>query len=522
MAGNKSITVIPARSSVGHAALAEETTKLRVAAYCRVSTDNEEQATSYEAQIEHYTSSINSNPDWEPAGIFADDGISGTSTRKRDEFNRMIGECMTGNIDMVITKSISRFARNTLDCLKYIRMLKERNIPVFFEKENINTLDSKGEILLTIMASLAQQESQSLSQNVKLGIQYRFQQGEMHINSSRFLGYTKDEHKRLVIVPEEAEVIRRIFKEYLEGTTIRRIALGLEADGVRTGAGKGKWYRETVKTILKNEKYIGDALLQKTYTVDFLTKKRVANSGIVPQYYVENSHEAIIPKDLYVRVQEEMARRATLRSGEDNCKRQYSTKSALAGIVYCGECGEIYRRVHWNNRGRRSIVWRCVSRLEGKGECSSPTVTEEKLQQCVVRAINMAMGDKTGFLAVLQKNIEAVLDEQQGMEAEGIDARLDELQRELLRRVNSGEQYSEIAKEILRLRELKIKGQALRVTLQDNGQRLETIMDFLSGQTGVIVNYDDELVKGLAERIIIFMEKISVTLVSGLESNVEL
>ena len=266
-----------------------------------VSTDSEEQASSYEVQVEHYTQFIEKNPEWELAGIFADDGISGTNTKKREEFNRMIEACMAGHIDMIITKSISRFARNTLDCLKYIRKLKEKNIPVFFEKENINTMDSKGEVLLTIMASLAQQESQSLSQNIKLGLQYRYQNGEVQVNHNRFLGYTKDEDGHLIIEPTEAEVVKRIYREYLEGSSLLQIGRGLEADGILTAAGKAKWRPETLRKILQNEKYIGDALLQKTYTVDFLNKKRVQNNGIVPQYYVENSHPPIIPRDLYLR-----------------------------------------------------------------------------------------------------------------------------------------------------------------------------------------------------------------------------
>ena len=206
----------------------------------------------------------------------------------------MIDGCMAGKIDMIITKSISRFARNTLDCLKYIRMLKDKNIAVFFEKENINSMDSKGEVMLTIMASLAQQESQSLSQNVKMGIQYRYQQGEVRVNCSRFLGYTKDENKKLVIVPEEAEVVKRIYREYLEGNSMLKIKRGLEADGILNGAGNKIWHTSNISKILRNEKYIGDALLQKTYTVDFLTKKRVKNNGLIPQYYVENNHEPIM------------------------------------------------------------------------------------------------------------------------------------------------------------------------------------------------------------------------------------
>lgn len=210
---------------------------------------------------------------------------------------------------MIITKSISRFARNTLDCLKYIRKLKDLNIPVFFEKESINTLDAKGEVLLTIMASLVQQESQSLSQNVKLGLQFRYQNGQVQINHNRFLGYTKDADGHLIIDPEQAEVVKRIYREYLEGLSMDKIAAGLERDGILTGAGKTRWHTSTINKILRNEKYIGDALLQKTYTTDFLSKTRVKNNGIVPQYYVEGDHDAIIPRDIYMRVQEELVRR---------------------------------------------------------------------------------------------------------------------------------------------------------------------------------------------------------------------
>ena len=264
------IKIIPAVKQVGNSAgTRSESPKLRVAAYCRVSTDSDEQATSYEAQIEHYTEYISKNPEWELAGIFADDGITGTNTKNRDEFKRMIDECMAGNIDMIITKSISRFARNTLDCLKYIRELKAKNIPVFFEKESINTMDSKGEVLLTIMASLAQQESESLSKNVKLGMQYRFQQGKVMVNARCFLGYDKDENGKLVINRDEAEIVKRIYREYLEGASCQKIAKGLERDGILTARGNPRWHDSTVRKILENEKYMGDALLQKTYTHSF-------------------------------------------------------------------------------------------------------------------------------------------------------------------------------------------------------------------------------------------------------------
>ena len=521
MAVSRNVTVIPAIKRIGNNKNSESKPKIRVAAYCRVSTDSEEQASSYEIQIEHYTNYIKRNKEWELAGIFADDGITGTNTKKRDEFNRMIDECMAGNIDMIITKSISRFARNTLDCLKYIRQLKDKNIAVFFEKENINTMDSKGEVLLTIMASLAQQESQSLSQNVKLGIQYRYQQGEVQVNHKRFLGYTKDENKQLVIDPEGAEVVKRIYREYLEGASLLQIARGLEAEGVLTAAGKAKWRPETLKKILQNEKYIGDALLQKTYTVDFLSKKRVKNNGIVPQYYVENSHEPIIPRDLFMQVQEEMVRRANLRGGKGGKKRVYSSKYALSSIVYCGQCGDIYRRVHWNNRGKKSIVWRCVSRLENTGlTCHSRTVLEDMIGLATVDAINKLIGQKDGFLTILKENIETVISETDNNIVSEIDKKLEELQKDLLRLANSKEDYNDIADEIYRLREERHKALAEEAGKKGSKQRLEDMEKFLNEQSTLLEEYDEQLVRRLIEKVTVYDDKLTIEFKSGVEVDV--
>jgi len=521
MADNMNITIIPARVRVGNTVKTEERPKLRVAAYCRVSTDSEEQSTSYEAQVEHYTNYIKGNPEWELAGIYADDGISGTNTKKRDEFNRMIDDCMKGKIDMVITKSISRFARNTLDCLKYIRQLKDKNIPVFFEKENINSMDSKGEIMLTIMASLAQQESQSLSQNVKLGFQFRYQQGKIQVNHNRFLGYTKDENKQLVIVPEEAEVVKRIFREYLNGASLLQIARGLEADGILTAAKKRKWRPETIKKILQNEKYIGDALLQKTYTIDFLSKKRVVNNGIVPQYYVENSHEPIIPREIFMQVQEEIVRRANLQAGKGGKRRIYSSKYALSSIVYCGECGDIYRRVHWNNRGCKSIVWRCVSRLEEKGsDCSSRTINETTLQEAVVKAINEVLGSKETFLTVLQENIAAVLNEDNDQTIQEIEIRLNELQQELLRLVNAKTDYQKVADEIYRLRELKQNILAENAEREGKRERIAEMAEFLNEQKQNLMEYDEQLVRRLIEKITVHDDRLVIEFKSSMEINI--
>lgn len=518
---SKNITVIPARNH-RRTDENEEKPKLRVAAYCRVSTDSDEQATSYETQIEHYTSYINSHPDWVLAGIFADDGISGTNTKKRDEFNRMIDECVAGGIDMIITKSISRFARNTLDCLKYIRQLKEKSIPVYFEKENINTMDSKGEVLLTIMASLAQQESQSLSQNVKLGLQYRYQQGEIQVNCARFLGYTKDENKHLVVVPEEAKIVKRIYREYLEGTSMLNIARGLEADGILNGAGKERWHTSNISQILRNEKYIGNALLQKTYTVDFLTKQRVKNNGLVPQYYVENSHEGIIPKEIFMQVQEELVRRRVVHTSPNGKNRVFSSSHCLSNIVYCGTCGEFYRRIHWYNRGKKSIVWRCISRLENTGLfCDARTVPESQIEQVLVKAINQTLCDKDSFLATLQNNIETVLSQGNSQALAGIDKRLKELQTELLKLATSNADYEKVGDEIYRLRDEKQKLLVENVNRDELKNRIADMGAFLREQSTAIAEYDEPLVRRLIEKVTVYEGKFTVEFKSGVAVDVE-
>ena len=514
--------VIPAKRQVGNNVKRGQKPKLRVAAYCRVSTDSDEQATSYEAQIEHYTEYISKNPDWVLAGIFSDEGITGTNTKKRTEFNRMIDECMDGNIDMIITKSISRFARNTLDCLKYIRQLKEKNIPVFFEKESINTMDSKGEVLLTIMASLAQQESQSLSQNIKLGLQYRYQQGHVQVNHNRFLGYTKDADGHLIIDPNQVEIVRRIYREYLEGFSMDKIAAGLERDGVLTGAGKVKWHTSTINKILRNEKYMGDALLQKTYTTDFLTKKRIKNNGTVPQYYVESDHEAIIPKDIFLLVQEELVRRRVVRTSKNGKRRSYSCKHCFAQMVFCGDCGEFYRRVHWNNRGCKSIVWRCCSRLENTGHaCRSRTVNEGLLEQVSIDAINQVLCEKDDFLKTLQSNIATVIRQGDTLSPEVIDERLQELQKELLKKANQKDDYDAIADEILRLRDMRKQAEVNSTRMDEQLKQINSLQDFIKSQPTIVTEFDELLVKRLIAKITVFESQFIVEFRSGITIEIE-
>ncbi|AEY67685.1 recombinase family protein [Clostridium sp. BNL1100] len=517
----KNITVIPARKRVGSTAAKEIIKKLRVAAYCRVSTETEEQNSSYEVQVAHYTEFIKKNTEWEFAGIFADDGISGTNTKKREEFNRMIDECMEGKIDLVISKSISRFARNTLDCLKYIRQLKEKNISVFFEKENINTMDAKGEVLLTIMASLAQQESQSLSQNVKLGLQYRYQQGKVQVNHKRFMGYTKDEDGNLIIVPGEAKIIKRIYREYLEGKSLAGIGRDLEKDGILTAAGKPKWRPETLKKILTNEKYIGDALLQKTTTVDFLTKKRVKNEGHLPQYYVENNHDAIIPKELFLQAQEELHRRNNIYTGEDKNKRIYSSKYALSSITFCGDCGDIYRRVYWNIHGRKEIVWRCVTRIEqGPEVCKSRTVKEGDLYDAVMTAINRLLAGGDNMIKTLEENIHAVIGDATEYQISEINTLLEEKQKELISLANKGKDYEPLADEIDNLREKRQNLLVEDASLSGENERINELIEFIRNNKYRTQRYDDALVRKLIQNVTVYNDHFVICFKSGIEVEV--
>ena len=537
------VRTIPAKKRVGSRMTDDEKQKLRVAAYCRVSTESDEQATSFDAQIEHYTNYITTHPGWKLADIYADDGISGTNTKEREGFNRLIEDCMKGKIDLVVTKSISRFARNTLDCLKYIRLLKDKNIAVYFEKENINTLDAKGEILLTIMASLAQQESQSLSQNVKLGLQYRYQQGKVQVCTNRFLGYDKDEDGNLIINPEEAEVVKRIYREYLEGKSYYEIGKGLTADGIKTAAGSDYWLANTLKKILSNEKYIGDALLQKTVTTDFLTKKRVINKGIAPQYYVEGNHEPIIPKELYTMVQEEMARRANLR-GINGKRRIYSGKYALSSLVYCSHCGDVFQRTHWNNRGKKKIVWRCVSRLRSKEtdvECPARTIEEEELHRVVIEAVNEVFEQKDGYLERLRKNIGRVIggegaddkndeaDDDKYLAEENrlvdqeltgkytslprLEKRLSELQQEVLQKTKAGENIDDLKRKIDRLQERKYVLRMEAARKEAVRRRIQEMEDYLDGP---VTEYSEKLVRKLIERIMVYDDRCDVEFKSGI------
>jgi DNA invertase Pin-like site-specific DNA recombinase len=400
----KAIKVIPATKDRFTALPTVSIAKRRVAAYARVSTDSDEQFTSYEAQIDYYTQYIKKREDWEFVKVYTDEGISGTNTKRREGFNDMVADALAGKIDLIVTKSVSRFARNTVDSLVTVRKLKEHHVEVFFEKENIYTFDSKGELLITIMSSLAQEESRSISENVTWGQRKRFADGKVSMPYKQFLGYDRGEGGVPVINEKEAEIVRMIYRLFLEGKTASGICKHLMGLGIPTPGGKTKWGQGTVMSILQNEKYKGDALLQKKFTVDFLTKKQKVNEGEVPQYYVEGSHPAIISALDFDRVQAEIARRQSLG-------RSYSGSSLFASKLICGDCGGFYGKKVWHSTDAyRREVWRCNSKFNGKAKCGTPTLSTESIQQMFLQAYNQLMGNREQVIQACEVMREVVAD----------------------------------------------------------------------------------------------------------------
>jgi len=367
--------------------------KRRTAAYARVSTDHEDQELSYEAQVDYYTRYINENPDLEFVKVYSDEGISGCNTKGRVGFKQMIEDALAGHMDLIITKSVSRFARNTVDSLSTIRLLKEHGVEVYFEKENIWTFDGKGELLITIMSSLAQEESRSISENVIWGHRKRFADGKVMVPFGRFLGFERGEDGNLVVNQEQAVVVRLIYKLFLEGHTCYTVARMLTERGIPTPGGKEKWNDSCVRSILTNEKYKGDALLQKVFTTDFLTKEKKKNEGEVPQYYVEGNHEAIVSPEVFAQVQAEMERRKQSRG-------RYSGVGIYASKVKCGECGSWYGSKLWHSTDKyRKTIYRCNRKFKDGKKCETPHLTEKEIQDAFLKAANAYLQEKDELLA---------------------------------------------------------------------------------------------------------------------------
>lgn len=405
----RSITIIPAKEPTIMVNGQQIEIKKKVAAYCRVSIDQEEQLSSYENQMRYYTELITRNPDYEMVDIYADEGISGTNTKKRDDFNRMIADCRAGKIDLIIKKSISRFARNTLDCLNYVRELKDLGIGIIFEKENINTPDAKGEVLLTILSSLAQDESRSISENSTWGIRRRFEQGQHKMSTKRFLGYDSDEEGHLIVNRQQAKIVVRLYEEFLSGKTVDYIARIYKAEKIRNWDGKYNWHASTLDSMLRNEKYMGDTILQKSYTADFLSKRRVVNDGDLPKYHIKKDHEPIIDIETWEAVRAELDRRAQYCTEHfTNAYSQKTETNPFYAKIICGNCGSTYSRVKYTTRAGTAITkWRCGScnKTNGHKICSNRYVTDETFKKLFVMSWNEIVEKQTNYQESWQDNI---------------------------------------------------------------------------------------------------------------------
>lgn len=498
------VTTIPATISRFTATPINEKKKRRTAAYARVSTDSEEQLTSYTAQVDYYTQYIRGRDDWEFVEVYTDEGITGTNTKHREGFKRMVADALAGKIDLIVTKSVSRFARNTVDSLTTVRQLKEKGVEIYFEKENIWTLDSKGELLITIMSSLAQEESRSISENCTWGQRKRFADGKVTVPFNRFLGYDRGPDGNLVVNPEEAVTVRRIYSMFLQGMSPYGIATRLTADGIKSPGGKDKWNAGSVRSILTNEKYKGDALLQKSYTVDFLTKKKKINEGEIPQYYVEGNHEAIISPDVFEQVQRELARRQA-------SKGRHSGVHLFSGKIRCGQCGEWYGSKTWHSNSKyRRVVWQCNHKYDGDEKCTTAHLTEDEIKELFVSAANKLITQKDAIIAALTASLDTAFDltslkaEQAELESEIavvsdlIEKCIYENAHVALDQVEYQKRYDGLTE---RFDTAKARHEALDETIRSKQSRRATIETFLAtlAKADLVDTFDTALWCGLVD-----------------------
>ena len=491
----------------------------RVAAYCRVSTDSEEQLTSYQNQMRVYTEMIAANKEWEFAGLYADEGISGTRADKRPEFQRMIRDCQNGKIDYIITKSVSRFARNTVECLEYVRSLKAQGIGIFFEEQNIDTLKNESELYLVIYAGFAQSESESISKHITWTYRKKFEEGKVSFQYKNFLGYRKGADSQPEIVPEEAAIVERIYEMFLAGQPVKVIAQTLQAEKIEILGKNLSFSKNMIMNILRNEKYCGDCILQKTVTVDCISKTRKVNQGEAPMYIVENNHPAIISREVFNRAQEELIRRQALRAKSDKTSitatGKYS-KYALTEVLQCAECGSRYRRVTWTAHGRKKIVWRCISRLDyGTKHCKdSITVEEEALHGAVVRALNrFHTEDESTYLTLMKATIgEAIGINGGSEEIDLLTRRIDTLNKRMLDLVNetvaagkdvesSEDEFKGISDQI---EQLNRRIAVIQESIHKDGSRqarLEEIQNIIAERNANETQYDDSIVRQMIECI---------------------
>ena len=508
---------------------------IRVAAYCRVSTKQEEQLNSYENQVKHYTDRINAEPGWILEGIYADKGITGTSYKKRDEFNRMIRRCKQGKIDMIIVKSIARFARNTVDCLKFVRMLRDLGVDVYFEEQGIHSNQPGAEFYITIYGCIAQSESENISANVRWGKAQSAKEGNVPFHYKNFLGYRKGADGKPEIDPDEAEIVRFIYDRFLAGDSLGGIAQKLEDLQIPSPSGKPKWQFSTIQSILTNEKYKGDAIINKTYIKDCISKKVMINNGDRPKYYVENNHPAIIDSLTFSRVQEEIARRNSKKKvkqkGSKTEQGRYSSKYALTELLVCGECKTPYRRCTWTISGQKKIVWRCINRLDfGKKYChNSPSIEESLLHRAIMRAIMDTALKNSDVLKMLKLHIGMGFEENTTEDnALNIQVRIAEIDAEfkaMLSGVSSDtvdafddEKASALIMEKTELQKQLEQLQEIQQKRINTKHRLDDIYTILDGLKNRPMEYDDQMVRQILECVTVdSKEQITVIFIGGLK-----
>ena len=504
-----------------------------------MSTDDEEQLTSYRNQIEHYTNKIKQNADWKLVGIFADEGITGVMAKKRDEFLKLINLCRDGKVDVIITKSISRFSRNVADTIKYVRELKALNVAVIFEKENIDTSKMTSEMILDMYGVFAQAESESISDNVRMGKRFGYKSGKVPMQYGQILGYRRGENNEPEIVPEEAKIIELIYYKFLEGWSLPKLSKHLEENGYKTAKGSMAWSKATIRGILTNEKYKGDVPMQKSYVVDLFSKKVAKNNGELPMYLVKNHHKPIIPREVWDKVQVVIAKRNNIKSATDMNmmkKGRYSSKYALTGLVICGDCGSQYRRTTWTANGKR-IVWRCVNRLtNGKDACgTSPTIDEERLHTGIVKAMNSMIDGKEKIQSLLNGSIAEILAAPDShKEIISLKKEIDNKNEDILQMVADGVKNRESRADITakcrdeyeKIKKLQEKLNIAEVNSKmekESCGRLREIYDTISAMPGKITEYDDNMTRiAVTEVKILSEEKISVTLFGTVTVEVEI
>ncbi|KAK8833997.1 hypothetical protein M9Y10_037219 [Tritrichomonas musculus] len=460
-------------------------------------------------QVRYYTNYIYSNAGWDFVKVYTDEGISAVNTKNRDGFKEMIEDAMNGKIDLIITKSVSRFARNTVDTLTTVRNLKEKGIEVYFEKENIYSLDSKGELLLTIMSSLAQEESRSISENVTWGYRKRFAEGRVLIPYGNFMGYEKGEDGLPKIVPEEAKTIRLIYKLFLDGKTSCGIGKILKERGILSPMGKKNWSDTTIMSILTNEKYKGEAILQKSFVVDYLTKKTKRNEGEVPMYHVKNSHEAIIDPEVFDLVQAEIEKRKKL-------KGSHSGNSVFSSKIVCGECGEFYgpRTFHSNSKYRR-VVWQCKTKLKKEIKCEAPLLYKESIEKMFIDSFNELLKNKDEIVENSREFIKSI-DDTEVLEKEKarlcgesrllynkIQSYIDKNATETLDQNTYEEHYNTLSNQYEELKH-KIEKIDTKIKIKKAGVlSIENFLNEITARENLIDTFDEKLFTSVVDKIVV-------------------